>query len=125
MFEKIHTALRQVLPSYLVMHEPNPLNPTLPTGVPLKVLGRGMGGPLAAWKGVTGFDQINKGENDPYYVIGYATPGRLPTTIGNASGVSAMRMSVDHTVLFTMDSVDTVIDRCSEDDVTSISCKVK
>ena len=98
--------LRQAgLSAYLVVKNKNEIAPEMPVGVPLLVVGLGVGSGFITYGDVPGWDAIE--EDDPYFIL------KVPGSPDDASGCYALRQNADFDVLRTPDGW--MIERIVED----------
>ena len=84
--------LRQAgLGAYLIVKNKNEISHEMPVGVPLLVVGLGVGSGFITYGDVAGWDAI--GEDDPYFIL------KVPDSPDDASGCYALRQSADFDVL--------------------------
>ena len=75
--EKIKEILREQLCGtrlgrYLSTNEENPIAPDMPTGVPLRIVGEGMGSKHITYSSVSGWSAV--GEDDRYVILAVPRP---------------------------------------------------
>ena len=91
----------------LTLEEENPLDPTTPAGVPLRVTGMGLNGAHISYS-LPGWDQISKVDDDPYFIV-----------TGHAVS-HVVRRSITHTKLFNVESIIAAVEEAAyaiEDEV--------
>ena len=92
------SSLPHMLGSVVILNEENPLDPSTPVGVPMKLGGMGSGGKYITYP-ITGWDQIRKTNDDPYIIL------------SDSNGECyVVRTSTKHTKLFSVDHLDRAIE---------------
>ncbi len=91
-------SLPHMLGTAVILNEENPLDPSTPVGVPMKVGGMGSGGKYITYP-LTGWDQIRKTDDDPYIIL------------SDSNGECyVVRTSTRHTTLFSLGHLDRAIE---------------
>ena len=101
--EAVMENLHGGLGASVILDNDNPLDEETPTGVPLQIVGIGMGARCIDYPNIPGFDQIQKTDDDPYYIL--------------ADGVRhyVVRQNIDHELMFSKSAVGCAIDRAAYD----------
>jgi hypothetical protein len=82
------SSLPNMLGTAVILNEENPLDPSTPVGVPMKMSGMGTGGKHITYP-LTGWDQIRKTDDDPYIIL------------SDSNGMCyVVRTSTSHSTLF-------------------------
>ena len=102
---------------YLSTDKENPIAPDMPTGVPLKIVGEGMGSKHITYNSVSGWNKV--GEEDRYIIL--SLPSRLNE--GYQEGdVRCFAMLYEHPWTVFGDVNEYIIDRIAEDII--VDCNI-
>ena len=97
------SSLPNMLGTAVVLNEENPLDPSTPVGVPMKMSGMGTGGKYVTYP-LTGWDQIEKTDDDPYIIL------------SDSNGKCyVVRTSTSHSTLFGLGHIDRAIEDAAVD----------
>ena len=92
------SSLPHMLGTAVILNEENPLDPSTPIGVPMKMSGMGTGGKYITYP-LVGWDQIRKTDDDPYVIL------------SDSNGKCyVVRTSTKHTTLFGLGHLDRAIE---------------
>ena len=108
--EDIEEVLRQEAsrtPDAIVLRSDNPLDPSTPVDIPLKVVGWGVNGANITYKNVIGWDQINaeQDSDDEYFILMFAFPPAPGSDAKLEYTCHVMRVSHPHTKLLPQESL--------------------